>query len=305
MPIPPRNRPSGQEKQRRCLLSGASGYLGSRIKKKLVAEGWQVVELSRHANSTFDTVRFRLGDPIDPHSLANFDALIHCAYDFTRIGWKDIYAVNVQGSEFLLRAAQQAGVKRLVFISTISAFDGCRSLYGKGKLEVERITHSLKGWVIRPGLVHGENPGGMFGRLVASVNRSRIIPIPGKGTQPMYLAHEVDVAESVLQCIRGENQAFQKPVTVAHVQPWSLRSILMAIGRAMDRDITLLPIPWRAMWGALRLAEVLKTPTGFRSDSLVSLVNQNPKPMLNAFEVLHVECRPFQPSTQHVKLQPS
>src|SRR5262249_30161673 len=149
MPTTPRNPSSTKEKQRRCLLSGASGYLGGRIKKKLLAEGWQVVELSRHAKFSFDTVRFCLGEPLDPSTLTNCDALIHCAYDFTRTGWKDIYAVNVQGSELLLRAAQQAGVKRLVFISTISAFDGCRSFYGKGKLEVERITHSLKGWVIR------------------------------------------------------------------------------------------------------------------------------------------------------------
>jgi hypothetical protein len=66
------------------------------------------------------------------------------------------------------RPVSDAGVRRLVFISTISAFDGCRSFYGKGKLEVERITHSLGGWVIRPGLLYGEKPGGMLGRLVGA-----------------------------------------------------------------------------------------------------------------------------------------
>jgi nucleoside-diphosphate-sugar epimerase len=295
MPATPPNQPSSED-GRRCLLSGASGYLGGRIKEKLVAEGWQVIALSRNAKAGSDAIRFELGEPIDPESLRNCAALIHCAYDFTRIGWKDVYAVNVQGSEFLLRAAQQAGVKRLVFISTISAFDGCRSLYGKGKLEVERITHSLEGWVIRPGLVYGDNPGGMLGRLVGSVKRSRIIPIPGKGTQLMYLAHEADVAESVLQCIRGKRSACETSVTVAHEQPWSFRSILLAIGRAMGRDLVLLPIPWRLIWAPLRLAEALSMPIGFRSDSLVSLVNQNSNPTLNAFEVLGVRCRPFQPS---------
>jgi nucleoside-diphosphate-sugar epimerase len=288
---PPNQAP--REDRRRCLLSGASGYLGNRIKEKLIAEGWQVIELSRKANAGPNAMRFELGEPINPESLQNCGALIHCAYDFTRIGWKEIYAINVQGSEFLLRAARQAGVKRLVFISTISAFDGCRSLYGKGKLEVERITHSLGGWVLRPGLVYGEKPGGMLGRLVGSVRHWRIIPIPGNGRQSMYVVHEADIAQAVLQCISFESPPVEIPVTLAHEEPWSFRAILRAIGDAMDRDVILLPIPWRLIWAGLRLAESTRMRVRFRSDSLVSLLNQNPKPLLNAFDVLGVRCRPF------------
>jgi hypothetical protein len=128
------------------------------------------------------------------------------------------------------------------------------------------------------------------------VKRSRIIPIPGKGTQPQYLAHEEDVAESVLQCIRCERSVCQIPVTVAHEQPWSFQSILLAVARAMNRDVVLLPIPWQLMWAALRLTEALNMPVGFRSDSLVSLMNQDSNSNLNAFEVLGVRCRPFQPN---------
>ena len=287
--------PASGDDRRRCLLSGATGYVGSRIKENLVAEGWEVIELSRSANVSAHAIRFRLGQPVDPNIFRKYAALIHCAYDFDTIGWKDIYAINVRGSELLLRAAREAGVRRLVFISTISAFDGCLSLYGKGKLEVERITHSLQGWVIRPGLVHGDRPGGVFGRLVESVRRSRILPVPGTGMQPMYLVHEADLAEAVLQCIRGENRACETPVTVAHEQPWSFRSLLLAIGRAMDREIVFLSVPWRLMWAGLRLAEALKIPVGFRADSLVSLVSQNSKPTLNAFRILGVSCRPFRP----------
>jgi nucleoside-diphosphate-sugar epimerase len=290
----PPKQPPGKDR-RRCLLSGAGGYVGSRIKEKLTAEGWQVIELSRKPDANSNAIRFQLGGPISSESLVNCAALIHCAYDFTGIDWKDIYEINVRGSEVLLRAAEQAGVKRLVFISTTSAFDGCQSLYGKGKLEVERVTHSLGGWVIRPGLVYGERPGGMLGRLVGSVKRSRVIPIPGRGTQLMYLAHEADVAEAVLECIRGERSACATSITVAHEEPWTLRSMVLAIACAINRDVVFLPIPWRLMWAGLRLTEALSMPVGFRSDSLVSLVNQNSNPILNAFEVLGVKCRPFQP----------
>jgi nucleoside-diphosphate-sugar epimerase len=290
----PSSRPPSHEDGGRCLLSGATGYLGGRIKEKLTLEGWLVIDLARNPKADSKAIRFKLGEPIDPERLRNCTALIHCAYDFTKTSWKEIYSINVHGSELLLRAAHQAGVKRLVFISTISAFDGCRSFYGKGKLEVERIARSLGACVIRPGLVHGPNPGGMFGRLVANVKRSRIIPLPGTGTQPMYLVHEADIAESVFQSIRMVDGVSSTPITVAHEQPWSFRAILLALARAMERDVLFLPVPWRLMWAPLRLAEILRIPTGFRSDSLVSLVNQNPKPNLNAFEAVGVSCRPFQ-----------
>lgn len=280
---------------RRCLLSGASGYLGGRIKERLIADGWHVIELSRSAKPGIDAIRFELGEPVDSASLMGCSALIHCAYDFTKVGWKDIRAGNVRGSESLLRAAKEANVECLVFISTISAFEGCQSLYGKGKLEVERIARSLGAWVIRPGLVHGDRLGGMFGRLVENVRRSRIVPIPGSGMQRMYLVHEADLTEAVLRCLRGEHPLSEAPVTVAHEQPWSFRSILFEIAQALERKIILLPFPWRVMWAGLRLAETINLPIGFRSDSLISLVHQNPKPVLNSWELLDVRCRPFQP----------
>jgi hypothetical protein len=50
------------------------------------------------------------------------------------------------------------------------------------------------------------------------------------------------------------------------------------------------------MWLALRSAEICGLRLPLRSDSLVSLVNQDRAPVLNARETLGVECRPFDPS---------
>jgi hypothetical protein len=83
------------------------------------------------------------------------------------------------------------------------------------------------------------------------------------------------------------------PVTVAHEQPWSLRDIILAIGRAHDRRPVLVPVPWWLVWTGLRTLEAVGAPIGMRSDSLVSLVYQNPTPALNAKEKLGVDCRAF------------
>jgi len=86
------------------------------------------------------------------------------------------------------------------------------------------------------------------------------------------------------------------PVTVAHEQPWSFRSIVLEIAKGLERQIILVPIPWRAVWLGLRLAEIVNLPVGFRSDSLISLINQNLAPVFNAEKLLGVRCRPFQAS---------
>jgi hypothetical protein len=75
----------------------------------------------------------------------------------------------------------------------LSAFAGCRSLYGKAKMEIEAFARSSRGVVIRPGLVYSDNPGGMFGRLVRQVRSARFIPIIWGGRQTQYLLHDEDL----------------------------------------------------------------------------------------------------------------
>lgn len=52
--------------KRRCLITGGSGYVGSRIKTQLEANGWQVTELGRNPASSASAIRFQLGDAISP-----------------------------------------------------------------------------------------------------------------------------------------------------------------------------------------------------------------------------------------------
>jgi nucleoside-diphosphate-sugar epimerase len=276
-----------------CLLSGASGYVGNVLKRSLIGAGWRVVELTRRPNPSSDAINFRLGASIAPDKLEGFNALIHCAYDFSKVKWSDIQATNVRGSERLLRSAQEAGVHRLVYLSTISAFEGCQSLYGRGKLAVENVAQDMGASIIRPGLVYGPKPGAAFGRLVENVCRSKILPIPGQGEQRTYLVHEQDLADAVLSSLVPHKKPCSVPVTVAHEQSWSLRSILLEIASALDRKIIFVPTPWQMMWAGLRLAEALKIRTGASSDSLISLVHQNPNPIINAEELLGIDCRPF------------
>ena len=278
---------------RSCLLTGANGYLGGVIAAALRSAGWRVTELVRTPTPGADAMEFHLGEPVEPAQLEGYDALVHCAYDQKALTWDEIVASNVHGSRALLRAAKDAGIANIVYISTISAFDGCTSRYGRGKLEVEETARELGAWIIRPGLVYGDAPGGAFGNLVDKVRASSTLPMPGSGGQLQVLVHEDDLAEAIRRCAAGERPVSAEPVTVAHPEPWTFRALLEEIAEALGRPVKLIPAPWQLMWLALRAAEMVKVPLGARSDSLISLNNQNPAPDLNAPEALGVECRPF------------
>ncbi len=126
--------------------------------------------------------------------LSGVTALVHCAYDFTPLTWEELAAVNIEGSKKVIQAAKAAKVPKIIFISSISAFDGCRSLYGKAKLEIEKFALANGALVVRPGLVYGGVAGGMFGKLAQQVSKSAIIPMIGNGSQIQFLVHNEDLS---------------------------------------------------------------------------------------------------------------
>jgi nucleoside-diphosphate-sugar epimerase len=280
-------------KSKVCVLTGAGGFVGSRLKRYLEREGWRVIAWTRQPAPGSDAVAFRLGQEVSPALLQGVDALVHCAYDFRPRRWVEIAAVNVAGSQKLLEAADQAEVGSVVLISTLSAFSGCRSLYGKAKLEIENAAEGVGAYVIRPGLVYSDNPGGMFGRLMGQVKSARIIPIMWGGAQVQYLLHDEDLGKLVEACLSGRVLKADKPITIANEQGWELKEILSQIAQALGKMVTFVPVPWQGVWLALKTLELAGVRTNFRSDSLISMVYQNPRPAFASLKPLGIQCRPF------------
>jgi nucleoside-diphosphate-sugar epimerase len=208
--------------------------------------------------------------------------------------WKEIRAVNVEGSRKILEAMRAAKVPKIIFISSISAFDGCRSLYGNAKLEIEKIALTNGALVIRPGLVYGSGPGGMFGKLTAQVRNSFVIPMIGGGSQIQFLVHNEDLCAFMEKFAAEKIQMAPRILTAANEQPWPFKKLLLEIARAFGKKPKFIPLPWRLVWAGLKTAELCGLKLNFRSDSLVSLMNQNPSPDFSANAKSGLVCRPFE-----------
>ena len=282
-----------------CAVTGASGYVGSRIADCL-RQNARVISLTRNPRGDKDvpwslSSQHEIATQLRHHQVS---VLIHAAWDFTAVTPGEIHRINVEGSKRLLASAQEAGIRRTVFISTISAFPRARSLYGKSKLEVESAVAALNvanmnGIILRPGLVYGSSPGGVFGsirrQIRASARGSRFIPLIGNGAAPQYLIPEETLADLVADAAFGRfDHLAGQPITLANPHPWPFRDLVRGIARAEGRGVTFIPVPWRLLHAGLRIGERLGRKLPFRSDSVISFVYQDPAPDFSQLQALGI-----------------
>jgi nucleoside-diphosphate-sugar epimerase len=283
---------------KRIGITGAHGFVGSLLARRFLEAGWAVTRFSHSASAgEGDEVLLRLGDEVQPEVFRsrNITALVHCAYDFTPVSRAEIQRVNVVGSRKLLASAAAGGVQRIAVMSTISAFEGCRSNYGRAKLEIEAAALAAGALVVRSGLVWADGPpsgGGMFGSLAKSV-RAGLVPLVGGGRYPQYLINVQDLWELLRLFCDGAIQNPGKPVVAAASKPWPMRDLLAELARRQGRHPRFITVPWQPVWAGLRLAEIAHVPVPYRSDSVVSLVYQDRRPDFSSLIALGIAARDF------------
>jgi dihydroflavonol-4-reductase len=115
----------------KILVTGATGLLGYHLCRSLVERGYQVTALRRTTSDTSLLTGFELdhalGDVTDPPSLDSavrgqevvVHAAAHLAYWSRERDRQN--QVNIEGTRNIVKASQQAGVRRLVFVSSIAA----------------------------------------------------------------------------------------------------------------------------------------------------------------------------------------
>jgi nucleoside-diphosphate-sugar epimerase len=284
----------------RVAVTGANGFVGSILARHFEDAGWTVTRLVRIPNPADGSmVPFRLGEELAPDVFRSrqIDALVHCAYDFRPVKRIDVHRINVDGSIGLLAAARSGGVERIAVMSSISAFTGCRSIYGQTKLAIEAAAASIGALVVRSGLVYADGPPaarGMFGSLATSVQRG-LVPLIDGGIHPQYLIHEEDLWHLLQGFVEGTLQNPGRPVVAASPRAWPLRDLMAELARRQGRHPRFLPVPWQPVWAVLRLAEIAHLPVQYRSDSVISLVYQDRNPDFGSLAAIGLTAREFSP----------
>jgi nucleoside-diphosphate-sugar epimerase len=258
-------------------VTGAGGYLGSRICLTLESEGWHVIRLVRSPAQDHDqALLYDLATPVTAQvreALRSANALIHAAYDLALTSPADIWQVNVEGTRRLLEAAKEEGVGRIIALSSMSAFAGTSQLYGRAKLDIEAIAIESGGCAVRPGLVYGEQAGGMAGAM-RKLTTLPVVPVLAGGAG-VYTVREEDLMR-VMALLASAATLKPGAISVAHLRQVTLTELLGTFAAQEHRRCRFVPVPWQLVYWLLRSCELTGLHLPFRADSLLGLIHTAP-----------------------------
>lgn len=271
-------------------ITGASGYLGNALTNYFVEKGENVIALCRKnifSSSKIQFSYFELGGELEK-SLPVPDVCIHCAYDLALLKWDAIYKKNVLGSQKLFEDLLNRGCRQIIHISSMSAYKGCKSNYGKAKLLIEALGVKYNVLSIRPGLIHGGKNAGLIGTLDA-ISKLPVIPMIGNGNYPQYLTDINSLSSIVYKIIREKYQINQSVISLCTLRPTTFKALIFGLNPGSKKLI--IPIFWQIPYYSLRFFELLQFRLPLRSDSILGLVFANPTPDFSFLEKNGIEMR--------------
>ncbi|KXF81372.1 NAD-dependent epimerase/dehydratase family protein [Enterovibrio coralii] len=158
------------------LITGSSGYLGKELSSFLESNGFGVVRCSRRKKKSSELF-YSIEDYKSFQVPKDIDAVIHLAALTQAKCTGKINDIEVAAAVDLCEKSVAQGCK-FIFISSLSAQDCSLTTYGKTKFEIEcRLIDKPNVFVVRPGLIYGGKPSGLYGSIVNLAKKLPIIPV--------------------------------------------------------------------------------------------------------------------------------
>jgi nucleoside-diphosphate-sugar epimerase len=267
----------------RILVTGASGFIGAHVARRLHADGHIVTATGRDPARLQESsipgmrvVRSDLAsDPLETLVAAS-DIVVHCAAMSSPWGRRqDFFRANVIATERLLAASRHAGVGRFVFLSSPSIYFRMQDQFGlteefsppgrwithyaESKWVAEQrvcaaCREEMSAVILRPRAVFGEGDRAIFPRLIAKAGKGWF-PLVGGGNAMIDVTH-IDTVVHAVQCsleaeVSREAHCFNitngEPMPVHELLGHLFRSLRMQVRyRQLSRPI------------AMRLASVIE-----------------------------------------------
>jgi UDP-glucose 4-epimerase len=257
----------------KILVTGATGAVGMLVVEALHAAGYSIRTLSidpAQLGIWSNDVEARIGDVTDglavQAAMQDVDSVIHLAALLHIVNpppalQEKYERINVGGTSTVIGVAVRAGVRRVVFFSTIAVYgqsDGRvltedtpphpDTFYARTKLAAERIVLEVKGadggqigTVLRLGAVYGSKIKGNYQRLVQALARGRFILV-GHGSNRRTLVYDKDVARAAVLALEHPGAA-GKIFNVSDGEFHTLNEIIESICAALGRRPPRLSLP--------------------------------------------------------------
>jgi nucleoside-diphosphate-sugar epimerase len=246
-------------------LTGATGFIGRHLLRELPKRGYRVRVLLRRPGAVPpECTSAVVGDLARPQNmsqaLADADAVIHSAglaHAMSGVPEDDYRALNTESTVALARAAQRAGIRRFIFLSSIRAQCGQSAeavqtedlppqptdAYGRSKLAAEQGLAELDiDWAaLRLVVVYGQ---GVKGNMAQLARLARLpLPLPLAGLDARRSLLSVDNLVAAIATVLAAPQPLRRPLIVADPEPLTLPGMIAALRHGLGRRSGLFPVP--------------------------------------------------------------
>lgn len=286
-----------------AFVTGGTGFLGRHLAEQLTAAGWETTCLHRRASDTAALqalgVHLAEGDLLDRDAVTNavppgVDTVFHVAGNTST--WARHASAqlrdNIEGTASVLAAAQAAGVRRFVHVSTWNVYDlssgeinesspktgaSAKDTYTRSKTVAEELAFDadrLEVVVVNPSHILGRYDSGNWARMVTMVDRGKIPGIPpGAGS----FCWAPEVARTLIAAAeRG------RPGTnyLLGGTDASFLAVFRGIGALLHKPVPKRTVPKAAIQLAARIQTALASVTGKEPDLTPAgarMVTQHPR----------------------------
>ncbi|MDK2744672.1 MAG: NAD-dependent epimerase/dehydratase family protein [Nitrospira sp. BO4] len=274
----------------KVLVTGASGFLGSSVVKELCRSGYQVRALLHDATKSISFlpgVETVVADVRDSQRVREITdgcgAIVHLAakvHALDDAGFEQDYeAVNIKGTKHILDAAVEAGVRRIVFASSVKVFgeetSGCidetrtpdpQTAYGRSKWQAEQLVsdygarHDLTAVSLRLPMVYGPTNKGNLFQMIQAIDRGRFPALP-RLPAVRSLLHVGNFVQAVLLCLQAPSIG-RAAYIVADAEPYCVTDLYDWLRTGLGKAPPRWRVPLWVLKGGARCGDLLKGISG-------------------------------------------
>ena len=286
----------------KVLVTGATGFIGKNLVNKLIDCHFQVSVLVRRKIPNYhESVDQFLIDPDNDSNLLNAFLDVHCVVHLAGIAHmkkkndelEGFLLVNRDLTLNLARLAEEGGVKRFIFLSSIGV-NGINSTkpfteqdnvlpydsysISKYKAEIGLLdlaeNSNMEVVIIRPPLVYGPGAPGSFELLTNWIRRSRPIPFSAISNRRSFVALD-NLLDFILLCVDKDKsaKASNKVFLISDDEDISTSDFLKRISKAYGVENQPLPVPAALARLALELLNRKKMASRLFGDLQVDISN--------------------------------
>jgi nucleoside-diphosphate-sugar epimerase len=269
----------------KVLLTGATGFLGRKLAKRLIEADHEVIALVRSSSNTAgldEKIELREGDLLDIETLESAvkdaEVVIHLAayFDFYPSDKELLYRVNVEGSNNIMNACVGSSVRRFIYCSTTETIGPVRFPpgnedtelspafdYAKSKILAERSIRKISEdtniphIILRPTGILGEGDMYTGYELIQAINDGAIPMLAGDGEKRIMYTHVDDVIDGFMAALESKS-AVNQTIILCPDHPMTYSELITFLGNALGVKPPTRRVPTRIAKIAVSLMSPIK-----------------------------------------------